>query len=937
MASQLRNAVLHSLAIAAASGWAGTAVAAEVSGRVIDGATGRPLPGAIVRIEGAAGRVVADRSGRFRLRDLPDSDVALIVSSIGYEDVRLVVGPTAADEVRSIALSATSTTEELIVTGFRAAQANALQAKRIADVIKDQITANDVGKLPDQNAAEALQRVPGVSITIDQGEGRYVTVRGVDPSYNNVTIDGQIIGVPEGDSRRIALDTIPSDLLSKLEVVKTVTPDMDGNAIGGAVNIVTPSAFDTAEGSFFKAEAEYGYYDLNGESPYGAALSWGSTFGGDDQFGIVLSGSYSFREYASENVQGNIWEEEGDYFIPEELVLRDYSLERERSGIVANFEWRPSEDVQLYFRNLFNRFEDTEERLQTIYDYRNGDLIDQTATSGTFIIDDEGDGPEGERLVKYRTEKQTIQTSTLGGDFEFGAWTLGAALTYGEAEQDTPFDNEWSFEIDEPLPMTYDTSSFFFTVDGGPAFHEASGYEFNELERARQIVDEELNVAQLDLQRDLSFGSNAGYVKFGAKYVSRDKTSDQDADVFDGFDGDLTLDQVSRPGRRDFYSSERRYEFGPIVDYGAAEAVFRDSNALFERSDGDSFEVSREADYRVQEDVLAGYVMAGADVGAWSFVGGVRVEETDADFRAYELIFEDGDVIEEDFVRTGGRKYTNWLPGLQFTYEAGRDLLVRGAWTNTIGRPSYETIVPFRIFEIDPDGDAAFEGSVEQGNPDLDPLESMNFDASVEWYLDTGGILAVALFYKDIDNPIYTQVTQLEDVEFEGRFFTELEVSQPLNADSGELRGIEFNYQNQFRGLPAPFNGFGVALNYTYVDSEANVFGREDDVPFFLQSEHLGNLALFYEKHGFEARIALAYRSRYLEELGESPETDLWIDSREQLDFKASYDFTENVTGFVEWLNITDEPLRYLSGSSSRLAENEIYSWNAMVGVQVSF
>ena len=188
-------------------------------------------------------------------------------------------------------------------------------------------------------------------MTTDQGEGRYVTIRGIDAALSNVTIDGQIIGSPEGDTRRVALDTVPADILSKLEVIKSATPDLDGNAIGGTINLITPSVFDDPDGSFFSATGDYGYYDLGGQNPWGGSVGWGNIF--NERFGIVLSGSYSDREFNSHNVQGgDPWVEEGDFLVPDEFTMRDYLIRRVRKGFVANLEFRPNDDVKFHWRNL---------------------------------------------------------------------------------------------------------------------------------------------------------------------------------------------------------------------------------------------------------------------------------------------------------------------------------------------------------------------------------------------------------------------------------------------------------------------------------------------------------------------------------------------------------------------------------------------------------
>jgi TonB-dependent receptor len=359
-----------------------------VRGEITDAATARPLAFAEVTVAETERSVTAGANGAYTVSNLAPGSYTLTVSSVGYRPLEKTLDVTAGSAATlDFALEAVGITEEVVVTGYRAAAANALQDKRMSAMIKEAITADDAGKLPDQNIAEALRRVTGVTATVDQGEGRYVTIRGVDPSYTNVTVDNQVIGSPE-DTRRVALDTIPSEVLSRVEVVKAVTPDMDGNAVGGAINIITPSAFDDPEGFFASASADFGYYDLNGENPTGLSAAWGQVFGANDEWGIVLSASYSDREYETENLQGgDPWDDPGEetgFLVPDEQVLRDYRITRERSGIVANLEWQPTDSAKLYFRNLFNDYQDTEIQAETIWAYREGDLENLTPTSGTF-------------------------------------------------------------------------------------------------------------------------------------------------------------------------------------------------------------------------------------------------------------------------------------------------------------------------------------------------------------------------------------------------------------------------------------------------------------------------------------------------------------------------------------------------------------------------
>ena len=928
----LSAAIAAALALPGASAWAG-----DLTGKVTEAGSGRALPNAKVSVPQLGRSAVADRSGAYRLDGIPAGSYAVEVEYVGLSGAKSdVTVPESGPVERNFSLGSTAETlgvEEVTVTGYRLAQITALQDKKASQTIKESVTADDAGKLPDRNAGETLARVVGVAVTTDQGEGRYVTIRGIDAALSNVTIDGQIIGSPEGDTRRVALDTVPADILSKLEVIKSATPDLDGNAIGGTINLVTPSVFDDPDGSFFSATGDYGYYDLGGQNPWGGSLAWGNIF--NERFGIVLSASYSDREFNSHNIQGgDPWTEEGDFLVPDEFTMRDYLIRRVRKGFVANLEFRPNDDLKLHWRNLYNRYEDTELQPEVTLDYRGGDLENQTPTSGTFT---EG---EGERINTERFEIQSILSSTLGGDITIGEWNLAGSFTYGETKQDTPYDNAYIFELDDEIPMTYDTSNYFWRVDAGPEFDDADNFEFSEADRGHQLIEEDLRIGQVDFRRAFTWNDRDGFLKFGAKHLTRESTSDQDMIVYDGFDGDYLLSQVAQDGDPDFYDSERSYyTFGPFPNYSRADRFFRDNEDSFEISDADTIAESFGVDYRVKETVTAGYLMGQLQVGSASFIAGARVEQTDTDFDAFDIVFVDGDAPNPPPQVHGTKKYTNVLPDLLMTWAIRDNLLLRAAWTNTIGRPSYEQNVPFRIFEIEEDDDDVFEGAIEAGNSDLDPLESMNYDAALEWYLEPAGLLSAGVFYKDIDNPIFNRIQVLEDEEFEGRFYSELEIQQFQNANSGEIVGVELGFQQQFTELPGLLRGLGVSLSYTWTDSEAevDVLGVTRKVPFFLQSEHIGNIALFYELSGLELRLAYAYRSEYLDTIGDTEESDLYVDTHGQLDFKASYQFTKQASAFIQWQNINDEPLRFFSGDRSRLAENEIYSWNMLAGMSFKF
>ena len=903
------------------------AQAGDLRGRVIDANTGAALQGADVRLVETGRQIVADSAGTFVVAGLPAGTYTVVARYTGYADVtqQVVVDETGMAEI-SLQLGAELTGTEvgdIVVTGTRAAQARALQVKRSAPTIIEALAADDVGKLPDANAADAVQRLPGVSITIDQGEGRYVVIRGVDSNLNNVTVNGQIFPGPEGGARRVALDTFPSDIISRVEIVKALTPDMDPNAVGGSINLVTASAFDRPDG-FAYGSANYGYNEMSGNHPYGGNLSYGTLFGPDDQFGVVLSGSYSYRNYESDTIEGGGYRPVGTQILPDSQVFRDYSIERQRVGAVANFEWRPSDALRLFANNTYTRYSDDEERDSTTIQYAVGTPTSVTPTSTQY--------PGGRGTVELRSRKvvQTLYNLSVGGEYVNGPWTLNFDGVYANATEDTPRRIDWEFRTASGAAFanTVTPSGPFVDVQS-PNLADASRYPFRRVRRRTDDVQEDTYSLGFDLRYDL--GQSSAYLKAGARYVTRDKSWDRTNQNYSGVTGTFPLSQVSGVGPSDFLDG--RFNFGPQINYSAAEQFLRDNLARFTPDPATSRTDSLVTDFSASEEVLAGYGMANFEFNGVTVIAGLRVEQTNADYEAYDL--RTG-VTGTPPLRQGGTDYTNVLPSIHLRAEPMENLVVRAAWSNTIGRPNYTDIVPRRQIDSTQVAAGVFRGAGTEGNPALAPFESMNLDVSVEYYLTPAGILSFGAFYKDIDNPIYNRTVDQTNVTLDGQFFDLLSITRPTNADNGKIKGVEINYQQQFTFLPSPFDGLGFSANGTLVDSEVQIFGRTDKIPFFRQSDTLGNVAIFYEKYGFSARLALAHRSDYIDALN-LPGLDLHVAERNQLDFKASYEIRDGLEVFASVLNINDVPLQTYLGDESRVSSREIYGVSAAAGLNFRF
>ena len=893
--------------------------AGDIVGVVNDPALQRFLGGATVTTDQGKRRAVTDRWGRYSFRGLPAGEYTVEADASGFE--RQSVGVTV-PETGEVALDITLTSaylDEIVVKGRRVSQLLALQRKRTAVSILDAVSADTVGKLPDFNVAEAIQRLPGLSVELDQGEGRYPIIRGIDSNLNNVTIDGNLVGAPEGSGRRVALDVVPSDLISIVEVVKAITPDLDGNAVGGNINIVTRSAFDSPE-PFGVISVRAGYNDKSDRVPWGASAAWGSTLGPNDEWGLVLAGSYYIKRYDSDLAEGLDWVEfaPGD-FAPENQKLFAYDIERERIGINANLEYRPNDNTLWFLRSIFNEFTDEEAREQLDFDAARGT---QTALSSTLV---QNDGGRASREYRQNNQTQQLINISTGIERGFGNKTWGLSYTFSHAEEITPLRIDWEYRSGgSAFPNTVDVSNFFWEFDAGPAINDPANYPFRRVRRRSDAIEEDIHAIQTDLRIDRDFGSRSGYLKFGFKYAKRDKFRDREnMNYEDAVAFTLADTGLFSSGPSGFFDG--RYELGPVLDFAGHESLFLSDPALFAFDLEDSQEDSVASDYDIEENLYAAYGMISVDFGSTTVLGGVRLEQTDA---TYEAIFFDKsfpDPMNPGVPTSGKNDYLDVLPSLHLTFRPRDNIIVRAAWTNTIGRPNFEDVVP--VFEVED-----LEGSA--GNVNLEPFESMGFDVSFEYYLEPSGIVSIGAFYKDIDNPIYTRRTT--NVVFRG--FALDTLSQPENADSGSLLGVELNWEQQFVNLPAPWDGLGAAVNFTYVDSEVDVFGREaDDLSFFRQPDTIGNAALFFSIGRFETRLAVTYRDAYLQGIGGDLTEDVYFAEHTQVDLKVTYDASDKLSIFGEVQNINDESRGEYQGISSRLFADEIYSWTALLGVTYAF
>lgn len=830
--------------------------------------------------------------------------------------------------------------EEIVVTGQRAQLQRAIEAKRQAITILDVAAADDIGQLPDRNVAEVVERLPGVGVQYDQGEGRYVAVRGIPSDLNNYTVNGFELGNPDGNTRRLPLDVVSGQLLNRIELVKAKTADLDGQGIGGSINLVTQTAFDYADPFVITASGQVGYQTLNEKTPYRGDASIGGRFGPDEQFGILIGGSYSYRDFQSFGLFPDDWAPAANTVrggLPINIKYTDYQLERERIGGVGSFDWRPSDTTHLYIRGLYSRFTENEYRQRYRLDFATA----AQRAAGTVTVNPDGltgvsTVTEQRSDLRLEYKEKSVLVGMIGGKTEVDDWTFDYGLARSHNEVIEP-NQLWQFR-GNPGTVDFDfTDKLYTAVPRTPL--TPAGLQFRQYTEQDESGDEYIWTGRADVTRKLALGE-ASFIKLGGKYRATEKDFDSNNTVLTRGPNAatrFTLGQFNLQGADviSFPRKGRGYLITPVIDAGAITAFTDDTaNARFFVLDATTSRANATLlDLDLDEKIAAGYIMANLDFGSIQITPGLRVERTDLTIRGFQL--ENGtDVVPV----TGKRKYTDWLPSLMIKITPSDDTVFRLAYTRSVGRPNYSDLTPGGSVSYEDNGDGTFDGSVSLGSAGLDPYVADALDASAEWYFARGGLLSAGVFAKFIKNPIYTNSFTLTDVSFGGRDYARLDFSQKANGTSADIIGLELAYRQQFEFLPGLLSGLGMEANATFIDSNLKVPGRADPAAFPEQSELLFGAQLFYQKGPIEASIAYHHTGRALIALGGATLTDQYNDDLRRLDAKATFAVTENIRVFFEAQNLTDEPTRqYQSERRDWVIQNERYGRTFYAGASVRF
>ena len=804
--------------------------------------------------------------------------------------------------------------EEVVVDGYFGGLSKALKQQKNNLNITNVVTADQAGKYPDDNVGEALRRISGISVQNDQGEARNIVMRGFGTQLNSVTLNGDRLPSAEGDNRNIQLDLIPTNMIEAIVVKKSLTPDMEGDAIGGSVNLITRS-----NPSEFRASATIsgggnpirsGGYNRNFALVVADKLS--------DKFSYTLSSTIQTRDYGSDNVEF-AWNDPEDWTDVdkgeiEEMDIRRYDVKRTRRSVSLNLDYNINENNSLYFKSIYNHRDDWENRFRWRAIYEDEELTIRKQTKG---------GIDNDKNDARRLEDQRLEKYSLGGEHQAGNLAIDWKVSTAKASEHRPDERYTRYQYD-PVPYSQNANGtpwditnpeLPYLIFADNSWNDDAKYEYKKTEEAQKLTEED-NI-QFKINFELPYGESAA-LKFGAAYKDQSKMRD---DVW--YEHDMGLGNLNNVPT--FDADIDSYEPGSGLIPGSKYVIgnFMDARYLGRLElggvDGANFDsyVMDEfagANYSADETISAGYIMTTNNLGANTIVvAGFRVENTDLSYVGQIFDEETGETPDDITETTGAKDYINFLPSINLRHNFSNAFNVTIAYSKSLARPDYYDLVPYQYSNSDDD-------EVEFGNSELEATESNNFDIMAEKYIGNTGILSGGLFYKSIDNWIYTYST--DGYTYNGD--NDYEFTQKRNGKSASVFGFEVALQQQLT------DNLNLAANYTFTDSETDSVEGRNDVPLAGAVENMYNLSLAYETDKVFARISYNYAGEQLDELGGDAWEDRYYDEQKFLDLNASYNLTDKIRLFAEAKNLTNQPLRYYQGSKEKTMQLEYYqmSWN---------
>jgi TonB-dependent receptor len=966
-----RFAALLAMALCANSATFAQSVG-NLTGRVSDAATGKSLQGAVVRVLGTNAVDYTDANGRFNLSGVPAGAQRVEIDYVGLDQsVRTVTIAAGGSASLDAALeSKTLTLQAFTVAESARGQSLAINQQKTAAGIVNIVSEETFGNMISGNPGYALQRLPGLSVDEDQdGSPSGINIRGVSGEYNSLQIDGNRASNPGGTSRSADTKQLVADGITNIEVIKAPTPDRDGDAVGGIINIISRTAFQR-DGREFKLSASRSYNDLSEKWGYNGRLTYSDIFsigGHEKNLGLSLTVTKYTTDRYSENADVD-WVSVTAANNPTLRLANDTKFleasHSERSfrrtntlGINAAVDFRLDAYNTFYFRPYFSRYDQSSQTYETDWDI---DTRFQDEVGGrktyAFLTSDgsRGGGTPGSAgsrgtLGYIGTDDDShndLWSYSFGGKHEKDATKVTYDFYYSTSTFVRPNFTEFNFRLD-PITQGYYVMEYDASNRLRPDIRITNGLSPTDIAYARQgptnliIVprtkEEEIYSAKLDWEKKLSGERVTNTVKAGAKYRSSKPEYNQEDTRYQIAANSASANafpfaSVISPATGDVLGAPRYQLAEP------KKALATLSTGLWTQVQPASFNGSNLADYRAEESTAAAYVMDTLKFGRHTAIFGVRVEQNEFERTNKKVLSTlPGPVLSTVPVTSGG-KYTKWLPGVHFRHELANNLILRESYNKSYGRPSLSDISRGRSQSVAVNGTI----TISEGNPALQPLESDNFDLQLEYYTPNGGLYSAGVFHKTITNFTYTNIVRFNTLDAQDRPIAAVggvnTYSQPLNGPGAKNYGLELIARQRLAFLPGFLKGLSPSISATFTKSKAEIPGREnDDIPLEGFSDYLFTSSLEYAWAGLRARVDYRYRAAYIEGLDDSVDTDEWFSAREQVDAEISYRIRKGLSVFVTGTNLTHRPQISYTGSP-KFPEDISYSGRKFsFGVDYSF
>lgn len=904
-----------------------------IGGTVTD-SSGAALQGAEISLQKPALTVSTNEQGRFFINGLTPGAYNLTVTYVGLAPFTTSATVNAGQTFNVDAqLHVASKGETVVVSAARAsAEAEAINVERAADNLLQVMPSEVITSLPNANLADALGRLPSVTLERDEGEGKYVHVRSTEPRLTNTTVDGVQVPSEEPGVRQIKFDAIPSGLVDSVQISKTLQANMEGDGIGGSVNLVTKTATDTPT---FEVSGLGGYTPIQGgRGNTTETATFGQRFGVNKKFGFIAGGSFDWEGRGIDDIEPVPDENNGSNWF-DGMSLREYQYFRTRYGFAGSTDYRIRDGSNVYARFLYSDFKNYGDR----WAYQ---LQDNTPAVSLLNPKNQGGVPsyDGE----LRNPDIQLGNLIVGGNHVFNTtwytWEINAGhSSYGNSPYSDAYFNSTLSSSNCEFNPSATTDKY------RPQWNQACFSEIqNPANFTLQNITRDLGkAAQLNLgvggsgAKQYHIGNRSAVFEYGGRFRNEHKYADTYVLTLTP-NGTVGMSQFPNRLTNHNYYNGGAYQLGYNVSLEDVLAYANSNESAFSSSSTQGQDPSQ---FSIVEKVSAGYVMNTIDFShGIRFIAGLRAENTNDN--VHNLAFGDNGAVSPNAF--SGSYYT-LLPSASLRFNAGTDSYVRVIYARGLSRPDPQDIGQPLSWTVS--GNGANRYSVSFGNANLKAETGDDVDVLFDHYLKPFGIVSFGYFYKSLQNPIVSETYQLTNYLPPGAPSVDRGnylATQPVNGGSAWLSGFEASYLQHYSALPGFLGGLGMSANYSYIGSRTDgIPGRSDHPRLLDNSPNMFNISPTYDRGRYSLRMGISYNQasiygyQYQDGLAggvNGPLSDIYFYTHIQVDAQGTVGIKHNLNLVVSGLNLNNEVFGFYQGSSKYMIQREYYQPTFSAGLR---